>query len=142
MTLVRRTNRDFDSLFSNFFGGDFFINQNGMYNGNQSIPAVNIAEDEEGYQIEIAVPGLAKEDINIEFDNGKLTISSNKKETEPKKYTTREFNYEGFKRTFSIPKQKVDDSNIVAKYENGVLQVVLPKREEVKPKPAKFVEIQ
>lgn len=142
MTLVRRTNGNFDSLLNDFIGGDFFMNQNGLYCGNKSLPAVNILENEDLYQIEVAAAGLKKEDFRIEFENGKLTVSSVKsEEEESKKYKQREFNYAGFSRTFVVPKQKVDEGKISAAYENGVLSILLPKREEVKPKPARVVEI-
>jgi len=142
MTLVRRTNRNFDSLLNEFMGGDFFINQNGMYNGNRSVPAVNVIENDEQYSIELAAVGFKKEDFNIEFNNGKLTISAEAKESKAEvKYTQREFNYGSFSRTFSVPKQKVNDEGIAASYHSGILNVVLPKREEVKPKPVRKVEI-
>jgi HSP20 family protein len=142
MTLVRRANGNFDSLLNDFIGGDFFMNQSGLYSGNKSLPAVNIFEDDDQYQIELAAAGLKKEDFRIEFENGKLTVSSVKsEEEESKKYKQREFNYAGFSRTFVVPKQKVDEGNISAAYENGVLSILLPKREEVKPKPARVVEI-
>ncbi len=142
MTLVRRTNRNFDSLLNNFMGGDFYMNSNGMYCGSQSLPAVNILENDDQYQIEIAAAGLNKEDFNIEFNNGKLKVSAQKSDKEEQvKYTTREFNYAGFSRSFSIPKQKINDEAISAAYENGVLTISLPKREEVKPKPVRNVQI-
>jgi len=142
MTLVRRTNRNYDSLWNNLVNGDFYMNQNGLYCGNQSIPAINIIENEDIYSIELAAPGLKKEDFSIEFDNGKLTISAKKQEEEnTKNYTKREFNYAEFSRSFVVPKQKVDDGKISAAYENGILNITLPKREEVKPKPSRVVEI-
>jgi HSP20 family protein len=142
MTLVRRANGNFDSLLNDFIGGDFFMNQSGLYSGNKSLPAVNIFEDDDQYQIELAAAGLNKEDFRIEFENGKLTVSSlESEEKESKNYKQREFNYAGFSRTFVVPKQKVDEGNISAAYENGVLSILLPKREEVKPKPARVVEI-
>ncbi|GAF05544.1 Hsp20/alpha crystallin family protein [Saccharicrinis fermentans] len=142
MTLVRRTNRNLDSFLNDFMGGDFFMNQSGMYSGTKTIPAVNIMENDDQYLIELAAAGLKKDDFNVEFHNGKLTISANKdKVQEDVNYTQREFNYAGFTRTFNVPKQKVDDGAISASYENGVLRIVLPKREEVKPKPARMVEI-
>ncbi len=142
MTLVRRTNRNYDSLWNNLVNGDFHMNENGLYCGNQSMPAVNILENEDKFSIELAAPGLNKEDFNIKFDNGKLTISAKKQEEkDTNKYTKREFNYAGFSRSFVVPKQKVDDGKITAAYENGVLNITLPKREEVKPKPSRNVEI-
>ena len=142
MTLVRRTNRNLDSLMNDFMGGDFFMNQNGMYCGHKTLPAVNIIEDENQYLIELAAAGLKKEDFTIELNNGRLSVSAKPVEGEDKvKYTQREFNYAGFNRTFAVPKQKVDDGAISASYVNGVLRVALPKREEVKPKPARIVEV-
>ncbi len=142
MTLIRRTNKGLDSMINDFMGGDFFMNQNGLYCGNQTLPAINIVENDDEYQIELAAPGLDKKDFNIEFNNGKLTIGAKKQETEDtRKFVKREFNYAGFTRSFVVPKQKVNDGAITAAYENGVLHVVLPKREEVKPKPARIVEI-
>ncbi|TLX74916.1 Hsp20/alpha crystallin family protein [Labilibacter sediminis] len=142
MTLVRRTNRDFDALLNNFMGGDFFMNQSGLYCGNQSLPAVNIIESDEQYTIELAAAGLNKEDFNIEFNNGKLTVSAKEADKNSEvKFKQREFNYAGFSRSFVVPKQKIDDSAISAKYENGVLTVLLPKREEAKPKPVRNVKV-
>ena len=142
MTLVRRANRNLDSLFNDFMGGDFFMNQSGMYCGNQTLPAVNIVEDDDRYLIELAAAGLKKEDFSIEFNNGKLTVSAKKNEGKDElKYARREFNYAGFTRTFVVPKQKVEDGKIAASYENGVLSIALPKREEIKPKPVRNVEI-
>lgn len=142
MTLVRRVNRDFDSLLNNFMGGDFFMNQSGLYCGNQSLPAVNILENDDQYLIELAAAGLKKEDFNIEFNNGKLTVSAKEADNEKEvSYKQREFNYAGFSRTFVVPKQKVEDGTISAKYDNGVLSIMLPKKEDVKPKPARNVEI-
>lgn len=92
--------------------------------------------------IELAAAGLAKEDFSIELNNGKLTISAEGKELDDKEaYTQREFNYGGFTRSFAVPKQKEDDAAIAARYENGVLSIVLPKREEIKPKPVRKVEV-
>ncbi|SMO49530.1 HSP20 family protein [Saccharicrinis carchari] len=142
MTLVKRTNSNIESLVNNLMGGDFFMNQHGMYSGQKSIPAVNIIENDDQYLIELAAAGLKKEDFNIELNNGRLTISAEGKEAEDKvTYRQREFNYAGFTRTFGVPKQKVDDAAIGASYENGVLRVNLPKREEVKPKPVRKVEV-
>lgn len=142
MTLVKRTNSNFDSVMNNLMGGDFFMNQHGMYSGRKTLPAVNIIENEDQYLIELAAAGLKKEDFSIELNNGKLTISAEVKDSDDKgAYTQREFNYGGFTRSFAVPKQKVDDAGVGASYENGVLRVVLPKREEVKPKPVRKVEV-
>ena len=142
MTLVRRTNRNFDSLLNDFMGGDFFMNPKGMYSGSKSLPAVNVIENDDQFLIELAAVGLKKEDFNIEFNNGKLTISAESADDKDDvKYTQREFSYAGFTRSFAVPKQKVSDDSISAAYENGVLCISLPKREEVKPRPIRNVEV-
>ncbi len=142
MTRIQSVNRDFNSMLNDFVGGDFYLNQNGMYCGNNSMPAVNVVEDEDQFVIELAAPGMKKENFSLEFDNGKLTIKANVEEMEEsKKYIKREFNYTSFSRVFTVAKQKVDDGKINASYENGILRVMLPKREEVKPKPKRIVDI-
>lgn len=86
---------------------------------------------------------MKKEDFKIEFDNGDLSISSEVeyKDDENVKYTRREFSFQSFKRTFNVAVELLDSEKISAKYENGILYVTLPKRDEIKPKPAKQIEI-
>ncbi len=142
MTSIQRVNRNLNEMLNDMVGGDFYLNQNGMYCGNNTMPAVNVLEDEDNFEIEVAAPGMAKENFNIEFNNGKLTIKAEvEKKEEAKNYVKREFNYTSFTRVFTVSKHKVDDTKIAASYENGVLKVTLPKREEVKPKPKRTVEI-
>lgn len=98
-------------------------------------PAVNISEDENGYSLELAAPGLKKEDFKIDLDKDVLTISVNHEEekAEDKKgYTRREFRYGSFKRSFVLP-EVVDVEAIKGSYDNGILTVQLPKKAEVKP---------
>ncbi len=142
MTSIQRVNRNLNEMLNDMVGGDFYLNQNGMYCGNNTMPAVNVLEDEDNFAIEVAAPGMTKENFNIEFDNGKLIIKAEvEKKEDSKNYVKREFNYSSFSRMFTVSKNKVDDSKIGASYENGVLKVTLPKREEVKPKPKRTVEI-
>ncbi len=142
MTRIQRVNKDLNSMLNDFVGGDFYLNQNGMYSGNNTMPAVNVLEDEDQFVIELAAPGMEKENFSLEFDNGKLTIKAKVEEKEESKsFIKREFNYKSFTRVFTVAKQKVDDSKINANYENGILKVMLPKREEVKPKPKRIVDI-
>lgn len=97
-----------------------------------SIPA-NIHETKEGYHVELNAPGRTKEDFKLNLENGLLTISFEKKEeAENKEYKTirKEFSYNNFKRSFSLD-EKINTAGILAKYENGVLKVFLPKKEEV-----------
>ena len=133
MTIVKHNprviNNLFDELLNNFpatWGKDFV--------SNWSVAPANIHETNEGYHIELNAPGRNKEDFKINVENGLLTISFEKnEENENKDYKTvrREFSFESFKRSFSID-EKVNADAIQAKYENGVLKLYLPKKEEVK----------
>lgn len=145
MSLIRWKNQDenFPS-FSNFFD-DFFSRD--VYNGNlrgANLPAVNISEDEDTFEVEVAAPGLKKEDFNINLENNLLTISGEhkdeKEEKEGKKISRREFNYTSFTRSFNLP-DTVEGEKIEAKYEDGVLRLTLPKKEEAKKQPPKQIKI-
>jgi HSP20 family protein len=104
---------------------------------------VNIAESDNDYTIELMAPGYAKDFIKVEVDNNVLTISAQieEKGEEMQQYKKREFCINSFKRSFTLPKNKIDDENIQANYENGVLTIILKKLEEAKPKPAKTITI-
>ncbi len=110
-----------------------------------SIPAVNIRETSESFEVEMAAPGMSKKDFRIELDNNLLTISSVKKQENEQKegdrYTKKEFSYQSFQRSFSLPKEVVDDEKIQARYEDGVLRLSIPKKEEAKPRPPKQISI-
>ena len=111
---------------------------------NSTLPAVNIKEDEANFQIEVAAPGLAKENFKVNLDRNLLTISSElkqEKEENEGKYSRREFSYQSFQRSFSLPEATVEGEKISAKYVDGILFVTLPKRNEIKPKPARDIEI-
>ena len=111
---------------------------------NTSLPAVNILEDEDGFKVEVAVPGMDKKDFKIDLDNDILTISSEKSaenEQNEDNYTRKEYSYQAFTRSFSLPKNIVDGDKIKATYKNGELVISIPKKEEAKPKPAKMIEI-
>ena len=149
MNLARLSNNwipSFPSWADKFFEGDLMDWNSSNFAGEQStLPAVNVKENDNEFQIEVAAPGLKKGDFKINFNNGKLTISSEKKEEkeekESGKVTRKEFNYQSFQRTFSVPDNVVNTDKISAKYADGILHVKLPKREEVKPKPAKEIKI-
>ena len=124
---------------------DWFDLENSHYSSTgTSIPAVNIRETNEGFEVEMAAPGMSRKDFRIELENNLLTISSEKKEEMEKKegerYSRKEFSYQSFKRSFSLP-EVVDYDKINARYENGVLHLSLPKKEEAKPKPPKQIAI-
>lgn len=98
------------------------------------MPQVNIKEAKDTYLLELVAPGRNKEDFKINVEKNILTVSYDKKDeqkTEDEKYIRREFNFKSFKRTFTLD-EKVTAENIEAKYENGVLKLNLPKKEEVK----------
>ncbi|WP_304236509.1 Hsp20/alpha crystallin family protein [Jiulongibacter sediminis] len=127
----------FDSLFSDV---DFFADNRST---GLSVPAVNVKEDADGFTIELAAPGLKKEDFKINVDEKTLTISSevNTGETEEKEnYTRREFSYNSFTRSFRLPKT-VNIDKVEASHENGVLHLVLPKKEEAKPKEPRLITV-
>ncbi len=143
MSLIKKTER-LPFIFDDFFNTDWL---GGTVNTNKigfNTPAVNVKETDNDFTIELAAPGLVKEDFNIELDNDVLVISSEvKMENETKddgKYTRKEFSYNAFKRSFSLP-DAVDGSKIEASYENGVLLVGLPKKEEAKVQPKRLIAI-
>ncbi len=132
----------FPSIFDDFFRDWSATN---FSDTNTTLPAVNIKENENEFKVEVAVPGMDKKDFKIDLDNHVLTISSEKtSNTEDKKehYTRKEYSYQSFKRSFNLPKTIVDSEKIVAKYKNGELIIVIPKREEAKPVPSRLIEIQ
>ncbi|GAF05665.1 Hsp20/alpha crystallin family protein [Saccharicrinis fermentans] len=150
MTLTKLSNNWFPSVpsvFDRFFDGELMDwNRSNFSSTNSTLPAVNVKENDNDFLIDVAAPGLKKDDFKVNFDNGSLIISSEKKseveEKDGEKVTRREFNYQSFQRSFSVPENIVDPEKIRASYENGILHITLPKREEVKPKPAKQIEIQ
>jgi HSP20 family protein len=144
MTLVKFRNRDlFPSLFNEFFDRDFFDSANMGFN-NSTMPAVNIKETKDDFVVEVAAPGMKKDDFKIEIDNNLLVISSEKEENKEEKvegeFTRREFSYQSFKRSFTLPKT-IEDGKIEAKYHDGVLNIKLPKKEDAKEKPKKLIAI-
>lgn len=144
MSLVRFRN-PVPSLFDRFFENDMFDWSNRNFSDtNTTLPSVNVKEDAEGFKVEMAAPGFEKGDFKIELDNDVLTISSEKKienETkEDERFTKREFSYQSFCRSFTLP-VTVENEKIAAKYENGILNISIPKKEEAKPKPVKQIAI-
>jgi HSP20 family protein len=108
-----------------------------------NVPAVNIKESDKDYELELAVPGMKKEDFNVEVDRDVLTVSAetkSKDEVSEDSYTRREFAFSSFKRVFTLP-ETVNDGKIDASYKDGVLKLTLPKKEEALPKPKRLIEI-
>jgi HSP20 family protein len=148
MSLIKRRSQGVPS-FSRFFDDDFFNRDWGLSNFSDSgtLPAVNIRETKDSFNVEMAAPGMKKEDFKVELDGNMLTISSERSEEheennkEDEKFSRREFSYQSFQRSFSLPKDVVDADNIEAHYENGVLKLRIPKKEEAKQRPPRKIEI-
>ncbi len=148
MTLMKRTQDwtpTFPSFFDKFFEGNLMDWNTWNYSSTDStLPAVNVKENNDAFVIEVAAPGMTKNDFKVNYDNGRLTISSerkNEKKEEGEKYTRREFSYQSFQRSFNVPENVVSREKITANYKDGILSVGLPKREEVKPKPSREIRI-
>ncbi len=140
MSLVKRNDVLFPAFMNEIFKPDWF---GGIENNRNSVPAVNIKENEKGYYLELFVPGRSKEDFTIEIDEAVLTISSEiKKENEEvnDNYTRKEFSISSFKRSFTLPDTIATDK-IDANYEGGILKFNLPKKEEALPKPKRMIEL-
>jgi len=109
-----------------------------------TVPAVNIKENADSFEVEVAAPGMAKGDFKVTLDGNLLTISSAKEEQNEEhkdNYTRREFSYQSFQRSFELQKEVVDQDNIQAHYENGMLRLTIPKKEEAKQKEPRMIEI-
>ncbi len=107
------------------------------------IPSANINETEKEYKIELAVPGLDKKDFKVAIDKGMLYVSSEKEEErreDEENYTRREYSFNSFRRSFSLPENCIEDK-IKAKYENGILNLILPKKELTIMKPASEIPV-
>lgn len=130
MANLAKTNRAM-TPWVDFFNVDNFFDNNWLRKWEKEFPAVNIAENEKSYSIEVVAPGFRKEDFKLKVDDDVLTISaeskSEQKETEKEKeYTRREYSYNSFTRSFRLPDNVKDDS-ISAAYQDGVLKLELPK---------------
>jgi len=137
-TSARRNQDWLPSIFNSFFDDDFA----GLTPAKQfASPAVNVLEDDKEYQIELAAPGMTKNDFKVRLENdNELVISLEKKEEHKeekhkKNYLRREFSYASYRQTFIVP-DEVEIEKIAAKMEDGVLKISLPKKEEVVKVPA------
>jgi HSP20 family protein len=139
---VRKSYNCLPSLVEGFFNHELPISWNQNW-ASISTPAVNIIEGNNDYRIEVAAPGLSKEDFKINVENEELTVSVNKEvksEENEDRYTRREFNYTSFCRSFSLP-VSVDSEKITATHKEGILTIHVPMKEEAKVKPVREVAI-
>lgn len=129
----------FDDILGKGLGTEFMSN----FNTGITLPAVNVIDSDHEFVIDMAVPGLKKSDFDIDIDNHILSIGVESKTEQNEKtenYTRREFGYSSFKRTFAIP-ESVNVDKIAADYNDGILKIHLPKKEEAKKKPLKKIKI-
>jgi HSP20 family protein len=148
MSLIKRNGfhvTSFPALFDDLFTRELFNWGNNNYaSTSTSIPPVNVRETAEAFEIEMAAPGMDKQDFKLELDGNLLVISSSKEtkeEQNDKNYRRREFCYQSFTRRLQLPENVVDEQNISAQYENGLLLVTVPKREEAKIKGPKMIAV-
>lgn len=154
MSLVvskKRDGRTFPTLVDDFFNTSPFIGRSlldfdgGFWSGRDfpHVPDANIIENGKDYQIELAVPGLDRKDFNVEVKDDMLIVSAEKEDEtkkEDRNYRSREFSYRSFYRSFNLPKNLMLDK-IDAKYQNGILSIMLPKKEESVSKPVKQIKV-
>jgi HSP20 family protein len=149
MSLIKKNRNSFNAmpaLFDDFLGRELFNWGNTNYSSTQTtIPMVNIRESSDNFDVEVAAPGMEKKDFKIQLDNNLLTISSHKENSEESEhdgYNRREFSYQSFQRSFILPKDVVDQDGIAASYENGLLRLTIPKKEEAKQKGPRLIEVE
>ena len=141
MPIRRNYNQNWlPSIFNDFFDNDW------MVKANATAPAINVTEDDKTYRVEVAAPGMTKEDFNIHLaDDDQLVISMEKKnetKDEQKKYLRREFSYSKFEQSMVLP-EDVEKEKISAAVNDGVLTINLPKKEYVEEKhEPRYIEIQ
>jgi len=132
MNTIMKRNQD-------LFGGllDSLFNDSPLFSSevsrHYSVPAVNIKNNENSFEIEVAAPGLKKEDFNIEVEDNVMKLSVNKSsenEEKEENFTRKEFSYFNFQRSFTLPKNVVDAEKVEANYKDGILSIVLPKQEQ------------
>lgn len=141
MTLLRKKDAYFPNVWNDLFDHNFY--HTAKAHAGTTVPAVNIKETEDGFQIEMASPGMQKDDFNIKLDQQILTISAKKTEAADEsndKYTRKEYSFSSFSRRFTLPESANTDS-ISAGYEAGILTVNISKKEEAKPKPSREIAI-
>jgi len=141
--MLARINRSYVPAYWDDFFNDKFFNQVKNNGAGESRPAVNISEDDKAYTIEVAVPGMARDKFNLEIENDVLTVSSVQKENKDEQkqnYLRREFSYQTFKRSFELP-ETIDQEQINATIDAGILTLSLPKKEEELQKAPRQIEV-
>lgn len=142
---VTKATERMPSVFDDFFKpwNEWFDKGGSLWGRALTIPAVNITETTNEYQVSLAAPGMKKDDFKIDVDGNMLTISSEKEENreeKDKKFTRKEYSYSSFSRSFTLP-DEVNKEKIEAKYEDGLLKLSLPRKEEAKKPAAKQIAV-
>ena len=130
------------SFFDDFFTRELFNWPSDSSTGT-SIPKANIYETDAEFHVEMAAPGMNRDDFKVELDNNMLTISSQREdsaEEDKRNYQRREYSFQSFVRTFHLP-DSAEVEKINAKYNDGILNLIIPKKEEAKRKPVKTIKI-
>ena len=140
-TIIRRRNTGYNPVLNSFFN-EFFSNE-GVQRDTDNFPPVNIKETEDIFELSFVAPGMKKENFEILLDKDTLSVSGNveEKQEEEGTYNKIEYTFKSFKRSFTLPLEIINTEKIDAKYENGILYVIIPKKEEVKPQPAKTFKV-
>lgn len=142
---MARTTEKTPTFFNDFFKpwNEWFDNSGGLLGRAMTVPPVNITENKDDYLVSLAAPGMKRDDFKIDVDGNMLTISSENeenKEEKDKRFTRREYSYSSFSRSFTLP-DEVNKEKIEAKYEDGVLKLTLPRKEEAKKPAAKHIAV-
>jgi HSP20 family protein len=139
MRIVKYNNNNlFPSLMNEFFNDDLRMN---FFNRRHSVPSVNSVENNDSFEIDLAVPGMKKDDFTIELNDKILVISSDNSNYDQNERTRlNEFNYSSFQRSFRVP-ESVELDKIKANYKNGILKIKLPKRKDSITKPNRVIDV-
>jgi HSP20 family protein len=133
--LTRNGSETLPTVFDDFFRPwNEWFNTGNVFGRTLNVPAVNITDNKDDFLVSLAVPGMKKDDFNIDVNGNMLTIScenEGEKEDKTSKYTRKEYNYSSFSRSFTLP-EEVNKEKIDARYQDGVLKLSLPKKEEAK----------
>lgn len=134
------------SFFEELLDKDWLTWPFGSERTSGSVPAVNVKETDKAYALEVAAPGMTKQDFKVQLDNNRLIISAEKENKEEESdenrgYTRREFRYQSFVRTFNLPESVVNNEQIAANYKDGILHITIPKSEEARLKNVRQIQI-
>lgn len=133
----------YDTMFTDLLGTDRLLT-NDLFLENKWVPAMNVKETDDHFELEIAAPGFNKKDFDVSIDNGILKIQAENKEEMEKKeddYTRKEFNYNSFYRSFTLPENVNADEMIDATYKRGILKLVLNKLHVDESTPKRVIEV-